>query len=337
MSALSETPFFIVGHPRSGTTLLRFLLGSHPRLYIPEETGFIPFLVKRRQLDAELSLAQAQRVVARIGRLNHLWRDMVTDLPAFYAALPRPTLAFVLDDLYRRQIAAHGAVRWGDKTPLYVRYIPTIERIFADAQFIHVIRDGRDAALSALHKWPERRTYMDLYYLLKQWVNNVEAGRAAGQRLGDARYIEVRYEELVQQPLAALERVADFLGERFHPAMLDHTQLAREVGPGPQGHTEVQRPISTGSVGRWRSQMTPFERKMAERIAGETLAALGYERPAPGSLNAAERAALLLRGARYWLTNALRSTLYASGILTLNRGMRQGNEGTRKKGNKETG
>ncbi|RMF40576.1 MAG: sulfotransferase, partial [Anaerolineae bacterium] len=156
-------PFFIVGHPRSGTTLLRFMLSSHPRLYIPEETGFIPFLLPRRMHHAPLSLAQTRRLLARIARLNYLWDGLVDDLPAFYAALPAPTLPVILDTLYRRQIAPFGAQRWGDKTPLYVQHIPLLADLFPGAQFIHIIRDGRDAALSARKKWGY--AYQDLTYL----------------------------------------------------------------------------------------------------------------------------------------------------------------------------
>jgi hypothetical protein len=320
---LPHRPFFIVGHPRSGTTLLRFLLSSHPRLYVPEETGFIPFLVREDRLNAELSLDQVRRIVQRIGRLNRLWHGMVDDLPAFYQALPEPHLAHVLDALYRQQLERYGAVRWGDKTPLYIRYIPLLDELFPTAQFVHLIRDGRDATLSALKKWPERHLYMDHFYLLRNWVTNVNAGREAGRTLGPDRYLELRYEALVQQPQQALEQICAFLGESFHPAMLDHTRLAARVGPGPQGHVEVQEPISTRSVDRWKMDMTAFHLKMANRIAGGTLADLGYERAPVGPFSPAEKARFYLLAARYQLARSLRSALYASGILTLNRDMRR--------------
>jgi hypothetical protein len=322
MTALVERPIFIVGHPRSGTTLLRFLLSSHPRIHIPEETGFIPFLIKKSQIDTDLSLTQVIGIVERIGELNHLWRDMVTDIPAFYGALPEPTLPHVLDALYRQQIAEYGATRWGDKTPVYVRYISTLDRIFPSAQFIHVIRDGRDAAVSARDKWPDRRLYMDTYYLLRNWVKNVETGQTTGRCLGPGRYLEVYYERMVQEPKQTLERVCEFLDEPFHPDMLNHSRLARQIGPGPQGHVEAMQPISASSIGYWKSRMTPFDQKVANRLAGQTLLALDYELAEVSALSTAESAKLLLWTAKYCLTDTARSLLYASGILTLNRGMR---------------
>lgn len=322
MTLLAENPFFIVGHPRSGTTLLRFLLSSHPRLYIPEETGFIPFLLEDRDLSAQLTLPQVGQLLERIGSLNHLWRGLVDDVPKFYSSLAEPCLAQMLDALFRQQIEEHGAARWGDKTPLYIRYIPTLDRVFPTAQFVHVIRDGRDAALSAANKWPERRLYMDNYYLLRNWVVNIERGREAQRVLGESRYLEVRYEQLVQDPRQVLERVCTFLGEEFRIDMLDHTTLARKVGPGPQGHLEVQQPIATNSVQRWKTEMTAFDRKVADRLAGQILLELGYELADLGPLSVGERLRLLLLSGKFALTSTTRRALYAMGVLTLNRGLR---------------
>lgn len=320
---LKEIPFFIVGNPRSGTTLLRFILSSHPRLYIPDETGFIPFL--RLDPQAKLSRDQVKRVLTRVGKLNLNWHGLVDDVEAFYDALAEKTLPHVLDALYRRRIADHAdpdAVRWGDKTPSYVRYIPLLSQIFPSAQFVHVIRDGRDATLSAQKKWGTQRWYMDNYYLLKNWVRNVEAGRATGRALGSGRYLEIHYEALVQTPRPELKKLCTFLNERFHPAMLDHTRLARER-IGPQGHVEVRREISTRSVQRWRREMTAFDRKLADRIAGVTLTTLGYEPAGDEAMTPTEAVRYAFLAAKYRFTDAVRQTLTALGILTLNKGKRR--------------
>jgi len=122
----------------------------------------------------------------------------------------------------------------GRQDSVYVRYMPTLDQIFPSAQFVHMIRDGRDAALSAREKWPDRRRYMDHYYLLKNWVRNVDAGQKAGHDLGPDRYLEVRYERLVQDPQPVLEEICSFLARPFQPAMLDHVQLAAASGPAPR-------------------------------------------------------------------------------------------------------
>ncbi|MEW5987746.1 MAG: sulfotransferase [Chloroflexota bacterium] len=339
VTPLPEHPFFIVGHPRSGTTLLRFILSSHPRLYVPDETGFIPSLLRRsswkrdlqsswkRDLQSswkrDLQVGEVEAILREIGRLNRHWAGLVEDAPAFYAALAEPDLAHVLDALYRRQKGEQTAARWGDKTPTYVRHIPALSQLFPTAQFIHLIRDARDATLSAQKKWSGRRPYMDSYYLLKQWARNVAAGRAAGHALGPTRYLEVFYEEMVQTPRPVIERICHFLGEDFQPVMLDHARLARQtIGPG--GHVEVREPISTQSVGRWRTRLSPFDQKLADHLIGPLLASLGYELSGRGPFTTAERLRVLLLAARFRLVDTTRTALYAAGWLTLNRGKRGG-------------
>ena len=296
-------------------------MSSHPRLHIPEETGFIPFLVK--DVDANLSLEEVHVLLDRIGRLNYLWHNLVDNIPELYSSLPEPKLRHLLNELYCRQIAVHGASRWGDKTPNYVNYIPLLSAIFPTAQFLHLIRDGRDTTLSAIAKWPERGWYMDSYYLLTNWARNVRAGRRDGQALGPDRYVEVRYERMVQEPQQTLHEVLAFLDEEPHPAMFDHTRLARKLGPGPQEHVEVQQPVSTASVQRWRTEMVPFEKKLANRLAGELLQELGYELADVDPLSASETARALLLSGKFHLADAARTLLYATGILSLNRDLRR--------------
>jgi hypothetical protein len=313
-------PFFIVGHPRSGTTLLRFMLSSHPRLFVPDETGFLPFLETDPQ--AELDQTAISSLLRHIGKLNRFWGGLVSDEAVFYAALRRPTLAYVLDALYRLQIPPDTA-RWGDKTPLYVQYIPQIQAIFPRAQFIHVIRDGRDAALSARAKWGRSKPYMDLSYLLSNWVRNVQTGQAAGRQLGPQRYYEIRYEALVSDPAATLQALCAYLGEPYEPAMLDYRQTARREGGGIDAHVEAQEVLYARSIGRWRREMTLFERKVARTIAGPLLVELGYDPDEGlGPLSTADRLRLAWLSARFKALDTLRSWLYQRGLRTLNHNRR---------------
>lgn len=323
MTPLPEKPFFIIGHPRSGTTLLRFMMGSHPRLFIPDETGFIPFLLKEKQINSPLTIHQVEHILNRIGQLNFIWRDKVRDIPNFYTSLPEPTLAHVLDHLFRYHTTNQPVIRWGDKTPLYVQYIHIIDKIFPNAQFIHLIRDGRDAALSALKKWPESSSYMDMVYLLKNWVRNIKAGQLAGEKLGPQHYYELYYEKLVSHPEESIKELCGFLGEEYHPAMMDHTNLARQIGPGPHGHIEVLEPVSTASVGRWKSKMTGFEKKIAYRVAGTMLAQLGYDAGTNEVFTFFELLHYEYKIGRFLMVDTVRSILYRTGIFTLNRTMRK--------------
>ena len=162
---------------------------------------------------------------------------------------------------------------------------------------------------------------MDMYYLLRNWVRHVERGRAVGLAMPADVYLEVRYEDLVANPEIVLERICRFLGEEFMPDLLDHTRLARQE-IGPAGHVEVRQPISTTSVQRWRTDMSEFEKRMADRVAGSTLSALGYELAELGPLSPTESTRLLLLSAKYAGTQIARQGLTRTGLLTLNRGKR---------------
>lgn len=317
MVELIETPFFIIGSARSGTTLLRFIISSHPRLFIPQETGFIPFL--SQDPEAELSLAQVQATVCRIGKLNPVWRNLVDDLPTFYNSLSGHKLKNVLDALYQKRIAEYGAVRWGDQTPPYIRYIPTLNKIFPTSQFIHIIRDGRDVALST-QKWSGiRHPFIDPYYSLSNWCKDIERGKETERLLGSHRYLEVRYEDLVQNQQQEVERICAFLGEEPHPDMLDHTKLAREIiwSGGP---VKVKEPTSTAKLYGWKTRMSPFEKKLADRIAGPRLSAMGYELANAGPFSIGEKLKWFLLACKYRVFDTIRSASYALGIIKLKRG-----------------
>jgi hypothetical protein len=296
------------------------MLSSHSQLYVPDETGFLPFL--RCDPKQPLDVADIARVLARIGQLNCFWRGMVDDIPSLRKTLPEPRLPFLLDTLYRQHSYPQRKSRWGDKTPLYVRYIPQLLAIFPEAQFIHVIRDGRDASLSARAKWGKQKWYMDIYYLLRNWQRNVGAGRSAQRTLPAHQYCEITYEALVNDPEAVLRNVCIFLDERFEWGMLDHTLLAREVGGGIDKHIEAQDPVYARSLKRWQREMTTFEKRLSDEMVGDTLLTLGYKLAAVGQLSPAQRSRKAALAAKFWLTDTTRSMLYRTGILTLNRNRR---------------
>lgn len=313
-----DLPFFIVGNPRSGTTLLRFILSSHSRIYIPEETGFLAHL--QPYMDRSLTKPEVRQLVEQIADMNQEWQGLVAadEHTGFFEQLEQPDLRHVLDHLYRLRIAPQGAERWGDKGPSYVRVIPTLERIFPDALYIHMIRDGRDSSMSALKKWGEQCWYYDMHYLMTNWARNIRAGQQAGAWLGPERYLEVRYETLVANSERVIRSICDFLGESFEPAMLDHTSLAQEL-VAPTGHFEVEGPVTQRTVGHWKKNMSLFDQKVSVSAAGETLERLGYDLPELPAMTFAERLQHLKLRARFLATDTARTILYKLGMLTMNR------------------
>jgi Sulfotransferase family len=307
-------PIFVIGAPRSGTTLLRIMLSTHPRIYIPPESDFIPRLYlgrARTTMSRDRALRDLQ-VIFGNRRFLREWRDAAPDPATFVAALPELTPAALLDTLYRAYAAQHGAARWGDKSPIYTRYVPLLAEIFPSAQVVHLIRDGRDAAVSTLAAYPDR-FYVDVYFAARSWRRRVRAARHAGVALGPARYTELRYEDLTTDPEGVLRPLCDFLGEDYAPAMCQPHELAREL-LRPQGrHAPVREPVHANSGG-WRSRMPVADQRLFHAVASDLLADLGYDVVDGGPVSPAERARVARLATKYHVLEGGRRILQSFGV-----------------------
>jgi hypothetical protein len=184
--------------------------------------------------------------------------------------------------LYAEQ---QGKRRWGDKTPNYVRLIPVIAGLLPEARFISVVRDGRDVALSIISMWWGPSSIEEA---AAWWQELVLAARAAAR---SQPCVQVRYEDLVQDPQRELKRLCQFIELDYRPQMLQTRTRAREyldqlhdltdppVSAAARRSINLQlaEPPSASHVGRWRSDMSDEDRRRFEAIAGHTLEALGYE------------------------------------------------------------
>ena len=195
--------------------------------------------------------------------------------------------------------AERGKARWGDKTPLYMQHLDLLERLFPDARFVHLIRDGRDAALSFLsvpaglmtEGWGHPR---DAAGFACQWATEVASARELGARVGGQRYRELRYEALVADPEGELRTVCAFAGLEFDPAMLDYvgqTDSARKA------HQQRLNEPPRQNVREWRTEMSETDRHAFEEVAGALLAELGYEVEMRGTARARLAAYRLRTGA----------------------------------------
>lgn len=278
---------FVVGAPRSGTTLLRLMLDAHPQLAIPHETAFVP-----RALN--LGDGAGREGLARFLLEFPTWPDLATSEGELRDALARVapfTLAEGLRAFYRRYAGARGKARWGDKSPHHAHHLPEIAAAFPEGRFIHLIRDGRDVAVSLRPLW--FAPGQDMTSLANEWARHVVAARAAGASLG-SRYLEMRFEDLVRDPRGELSRATDLLELPFAPEMLRYFEGATERLR--EGQTRVdaagrvlvsqeqrlrnqdmaQRPLDSARVGRWRGELTAAEESEIAAAAGELLASLGY-------------------------------------------------------------
>lgn len=276
---------FIVGMGRSGTTLLRMMLDAHPLLAIPAETHFAPAVMAFERDGVEAAVA------AVFG--NGLWEDYGLSAEEFArrARGGEPAGAGeVLRAFYELYAESRGKPRWGDKSPYYVTVMTHLQELLPEARFIHVVRDGRDVAVSTVPLWFGAD---DVAGVAREWSEKLTAARRQAPELHS--YMEVRYEDLVREPAAVLKRVCEFLELDWTPLLLEYHReaegrLAAELGAVRQNgrvlsaaerrgiHPLLAEPPRPDRIGRWRREMSAADRELFDAVAAETLAAYGYER-----------------------------------------------------------
>ena len=315
-SRIKERPIFIIGVHRSGTTLLRYMLNSHPRIYIPPESDFIPRFFQRRP-DAPMRTKQASRILDTIFdsyRFVNEWQADRPDAETFVENLQDLTPSVFLDALYREYASQQGAVRWGDKTPIYTSYVDLVSEIFPRAQFIHIIRDGRDVALSMLEKWSRKEFHIDIYYAVQSWKKRLYQAFASSFSLDSDQYYELRYEQLVIDPVPLLKEICEYLKEEYVAEMAEPHHLGRERISPSGFHAAIRQPPNDKRVARWRREMTVQDQRLIQAVAGDLLEKLGYKTIDLGKMTYGELVRFAGLRTKYTLFQAGRRLLQSVGI-----------------------
>jgi Sulfotransferase family len=250
-------PIFVVGCHRSGTTLLRLLLDSHPNISCGPETGFLTDF-------ARITRDPMWPHLRQYGFPKEYWHGKVAEL----------FNSFQTD--YAR---ARGKLRWAEKTPNYALHLDYINELFPTCQVIHIIRDGRDVVASHLDRWG----YVSAVKATRKWPLYIDRTRRAGARLPAHRYREVRYEDLVGDSEAVMRGLLDFLGEPWDEGVLQYDQKPHDVQPryvafssGRRAATKEQQAVYGSRVGAHRQELNPPLRLLTQLVAGRTLRALDY-------------------------------------------------------------
>jgi hypothetical protein len=275
-----DPPLIVLGVRRSGTTLLRVMLDRNCSLAVPDESYFIPQLARRHR-----GRVDPVAFVDDLRRLPTLVEWGLSPDAVAARLRPDPTTGDAVAAVFEAYAAEQGKTRWGDKTPLYMQHLPLLERLFPRAVFVHLIRDGRDAATSFLEVpegimtagWGHPR---DAAGFAAQWANEVRAARALGTRVGGTRYLELRYEALVAAPAEELRRVCGFAGLEYDDGMLGY--VGRTDSARKEHQQRLGEPPRVG-VRDWRTEMPAAQVAAFEATAGDLLHELGYEVSSRGS------------------------------------------------------
>lgn len=251
-----QRPIFIVGCQRSGTTLLRLILDSHPNISCGPETRFLAGF-------ADLTAGSWPRL-SLYGFPKDYWHDKV---------------AVLFDSIQADYAASRGKVRWADKTPRYALCLDYLNELFPTCQVVHVVRDGRDVVASHRDRWG----YLSALKAVEKWPRYIKVARSAGERLSAHRYLEVRYDSLVTETEKTLRQLLAFLDEPWDDALLHHDQAPHDVPDRYARFTESRRQaadrpaaVYQDRVGAHTREIDPLLRFLCWCRGGRTLRALGY-------------------------------------------------------------
>lgn len=283
-----QSGIFIVGAPRSGTTLLRLMLDSHRALAIPPETHFLKDIFEvnqSRRITAQLMLS----LIVRSRRWNDFGIDKDTLGDLLHSCSPF-SLAGGIEAFYSLYASRFGKPRWGDKTPEYGHIVNRIMDDIPESKIIHIIRDGRDVYLSLRSTWFSQgwnvRNHANYW---KDYVSFVDQHRS-----DHGRYLSIRYEDLVLNPSVTLKKVCSFANLDYSEELLSYYRdTPKRLGELKDYYTPSGRlirrdkrllihklafgPPQASRVRRWYNEMTHDEIALYLSVAGESLAEHGYE------------------------------------------------------------
>jgi hypothetical protein len=291
---LPNRPLIVGGCPRSGTTLLRTMLHAGSEVAIPRETGFVIAAWARRRSFGDLrDAANRRRLATWIFRpekilARRLGLDAEEAIERLVAAAP--ALGALLATPFEMFAEKDGKLRWGDKRPKYARLMSCVWDLFPSAQFLNVVRDPR-ACVASMRElgWFDQ----DVVPMVDLWERSMAGVDARRRRLASDQLLDVRYEDLVQEPERTLERVARFAG--LSAAEVELREMLRfqriQEWRSQRFHANIARPLDPSRVSRWSTELDASEIAFIEQATRALMERWGYEPvgsgvPVPADLRA---------------------------------------------------
>lgn len=289
---LSDIPiFFIIGRPRSGTTLLRLLFEAHPNVIIPPESPFIISLYKKYGRITQWNDAVLEAFAEDLLKQRYFDKWLVSK-EELLVHLQKVKGHITFHDMVKHVCLAYQSVYdkqeirlIGDKNPFYSLYIRRIHKLFPEAKIIHLTRDYRDNYLSLINVNFEVPIVPLVIY---RWKFAYRLARKLKEQHPGQVY-SLRYEDLATDPETEFGKLCSFLNIGFDPSVMKFYEKKQEVEKVYSGssdinviHKSLLNPISTSRMNLWKTQMTPKQIRIAEIVAGKTGEMAGYKREYPG-------------------------------------------------------
>lgn len=272
-------PVFIVGMPRSGTTLVRVLLNAHPDIAIAPETHF--YTRCGVALEAGESPQRAWKCLEQQPGFQSMdfTCDEIDRIRSRLSEASHPKS--VLEAVGTVYAEREGAEAWGEKTPDHLAHAARILHEFPGAVVLAMIRDPRDVCLSLAGLPWNRDTLVESAWKWRRYQQLLQRYRASFKD----RVYTVRYEDVLEAPSQALKDILDWLdAHNSESTVQSMLQFYERRDPGVDSDREpwkekTRRPIDSTNREKWRTQMAPAHQWVVQRIAGPLLEECGYADP----------------------------------------------------------
>jgi hypothetical protein len=294
--------FFILGHARSGTTLLVRLARLHPEVHCNYQAHFF---TRRPLLKSLVDSPEAEEWLRRRSNRWNQGRD-----------LSPLVLRAAADFVMEREAAREGKRIVGDKSPsstIHGGAVRDMHAVYPDARLIYIVRDGRDVLISERFRnfveeskflsAEDRRIVADLRRdpnaftdgtrsifteafirrVARGWAVDLSEIQSEGRRLYGKHYLDLRYEDLLADPMKQLQRLWKFLGVKKAPQGLER-KVRAEMGSNPDEEWQERRNqdiaafLPKGQAGNWQRLFTDKDKALFREIAGQALIEWGYEK-----------------------------------------------------------
>ena len=314
-----DVVFFIVGEMRSGTSWLRRTLSAHPEIVCGHEGSFFGRDYSREEIPVYPGPVSSFTRALTVSEELRVWHELPwNQWKGGYEEDLRSLTRLSVDYFLSKEVIRTGKRIVGDKSPQHTECLDEIYEIYPNARIVHIVRDGRDVAVSAMHHWwrlakdqpegvfaltPEELKIRDAYLrdregflasgrsifteerlgqLARRWSYRVGKSHQDGTALCGERYLEIRYEDLLRDTPETLRRVLELLRARRGEGVIEHCIRAtnfERVSKRRRGEEDPSSHFRKGIAGDWRGVFTERDREIYEELAGDRLIEMGYEKP----------------------------------------------------------
>lgn len=279
----ANSPFFVIGNPRSGTTLLRLMLNSHPTITVPPECGFALWLHEKYAhsdyADPDVVEAYIKDVVA--SKKFETWKLDEQELRKYLRPGTYHHYCEMATDVYRCYGESQGKESdfVGDKNNYYIGQLEELKSAFPHAKYIIIVRDGRDVACSYKKLTNETITSkykpvlpVNIEDIANEWASN---NRQAMLALKD-QSITIKYEDILQTPADTLGSICNYLGVEYSNLMLAYPDKNDEPTEFMQWKQKTMELPDVRNMGKYKTELTTSEIDLFEKVAQDMLAQFNY-------------------------------------------------------------